>query len=158
MNAPKISPERKKYLLALLKKNFYKTAWTHNKGIFFRGDAGGFGVGYGKLGKGLYVTWDEGLAKRFAERASEQHGGTPKVKRYKFPKNLKILDWQASPEAIKIREKVGISDFTLGAETPEVSENLTATIKKKGYEGVISDDVADGIVVFDPAKVKEVKK
>jgi len=35
---------------------------------------------------------------------------------------------------------------------------LTMELKRKGYDGVVSDDVAIGIVIFDEKNVEEVTK
>lgn len=154
--------------------DFYSYLWKRNNGIFFRGVSRGKGIGYGMMGKGVYVTWDKGMANSFAEKASEKHGGKPQLLLYKLPKNIKLMDW-SSKDAFEIRDKSlmermkdpafitilnqnirekGFSE----AKEEALSDTITTEIKAKGYDGAISDEVADGIVVFDPAKMKELEK
>jgi len=143
MNAPKTA-------------DFYPYLWKKNKGIFFRGVSDRGGTGFGKMGTGTYVTWDKDMAKTFAEISSMSHKGKPLIKKYKLPENIKLLDWQGS-EAWAIRKKL-TQHPEENPDDPVFAKALTYFAQKKGYEGFISDDVADGIVVFDPSKMKELKK
>ena len=138
------------------KNPFYDAVWKLNKGVFYRGESGKGGVGYGMMGKGVYVTWEKTMAKVFARMAAQQHGGTPIVKRYRLPKDIKLLDWD-SPEMVKIRSMGGLNPFEKYGD-PMVANVFTSLVKDKGYEGVVSDKAVEGIVVFDPAKLKEVKR
>ena len=43
--------------------------YKKNKGVFYRGvGRSGKGTGLGALGKGVYITWDRGMAQAYAKR------------------------------------------------------------------------------------------
>jgi len=125
---------------------FYDSLWDNNKGIFYRGTANGKGLGVGVLGHGTYVTWKKGMAEAFAEISAQQTKGTPRVEEIKLSKDLKLLDAQ-SKTMFDIKKKLGVSPFEKVGD-PFFARVLTEEIRKLGFDGVISDKVADGIVVF----------
>lgn len=134
---------------------FYKSLWDKNKGVFYRGTSEkGKGVGFGVLGEGTYLTWDRGMAKAFsvisAEKNKEEWG---KVNSFKLPKNLKLLDAQ-SKTMVDFKKGLGLKGWEKTGD-PLFVRLLTERFKKRGYDGVISDDVADGIVIFNPEKIKK---
>jgi len=128
---------------------FFRGLHSRNKGIFFRGaknpGAGG-GAGFGALGRGLYLAWDKGIAQFFADRAGGQ------VYAYKIPSSLKLLDAQSS-EMATIKEGMGFKPWQY-SDDPMYAAVVTAEVKDLGYDGVISDKAADGLVLFDPRKAK----
>ena len=132
---------------------FYKGLYSRNKGIFYRGTGKG-----GKknmhdlqaLGAGTYYSWDEGMAQAYADMKNGE------VKKYKFPRGLKLADAQG-PDMAEIKSLMGLQpwEYSGGKMFARV---LKVEFESKGYDGVISDKVAEGIVIFDKAnrKVKEV--
>jgi len=135
---------------------FYNPLWQKNKGKFYRGTSGGKGVGMsGVLGKGLYVTWTEGMASAFANISKEKNNGKAVVEEYQLPKDLKLLDAQ-SKTMMDTKRGLGVSPLDK-IDDPVFAYALTDEIQRKGFDGVISDDVADGIVIFNPEKIKKVK-
>jgi len=133
---------------------FWDNLWKQNKGVFYRGTSGtGTGLGFGVLGDGLYVTWDRGIARAFGEISGKGRGF--QVNRYRLPRDLKLMDYQGN-ECWEIRKNMGIQNRWDKIGDPMFSRIFTFEIKKRGYDGVISDNKADGIVVFDSTKVKRV--
>ena len=128
--------------------------YRKNKGMFYRGiGRGGKGTGLGALGKGVYLTWTESMAKAYAKRI----GGKGEVKRYQVKKGLKIVDAETNKDfaSIKSAMGMGVKDYS---SDPMFAGMLTMELKRKGYDGVVSDDVAIGIVIFDEKNVEEVTK
>jgi hypothetical protein len=137
---------------------FWPMMWEQNKGIFYRGVAGDAGMGFGEMGTGIYVSWKEGMARAFAKMSYQEHKGSTgeaRVIKYYLPKELKLLDWESN-EAWEFRKKLGVQDRYSHVADPMYSRLLTESIKKAGYDGVISSDVATGIVIFDSSKIKVV--
>ena len=127
---------------------FYEHLFQQNKGVFFRGEAkGGRGIGMGALGKGVYVSWLEGMARAFAE----VHGGTGRVLRCKVKPGLKMLDSKSSSMA-EIKKMMGFRPWEY-SDSPMYASVVTAEAKMRGFDGVASDKEAEGIVVFDPKNV-----
>ena len=128
---------------------FFRSLHSRNKGIFYRGaknpGAGG-GSGLGALGRGLYLAWDVGMAQFFADRSGGQ------VYAYKIPANLKMLDAQSS-EMAAIKAEMGFKPHEY-SDSPMYAAVITNEAKELGYDGVISDKRADGLVLFDPRKAK----
>lgn len=130
---------------------FYRPLHSRSKGLFYRGarraGAGG-GSDLGALGKGLYVTWSIPMAEFFASRSGGQ------VYVYKLPSNLKLLDAQ-SDEMAGIKAEMGLP-LEGYSDNPMYAPLLTTLVQElgKGYDGVISDNMADGLVLFDPRKAK----
>ena len=128
--------------------------YRKNKGVFYRGiGRGGKGTGLGALGKGVYLTWTESMAKAYAKRL----GGKGEVKRYQVKKGLKIVDAETNKDfaSIKSAMGMGVKDYSYD---PMFAGMLTMELKRKGYDGVVSDDVAIGIIIFDEKNVEEVTK
>lgn len=135
--------------------DFYEPLYERNKGIFYRGQGEkGESQGFGVLGQGVYVTWRESMAKAFAKSSSPKGEGI--VIEYELPKDLKLLDAQ-SRTMIEIKKDLGVKSYDRIAD-PLFARILTDKIKTLGFDGVISDDVADGIVVFDEKKLKKPKQ
>ena len=125
--------------------------YRKNKGMFYRGiGRGGKGTGLGALGKGVYLTWTESMAKAYAKRI----GGKGEVKRYQVKKGLKIVDAETNKDfaSIKSAMGMGVKDYS---SDPMFAGMLTMELKRKGYDGAVSDDVAIGIVIFDEKNVEE---
>ena len=133
--------------------DFYNSLWERNKGVFYRGTAGGSGLGFGVLGEGLYVTWEKGMANAFARIGAEEHGGKVSVKEIKLPRDLKLMDYQGK-ECWEIRKSMGVESRYDKIGDPMFAKLFTYEMEKKGFDGAISDDKADGIVIFDPKRVK----
>ena len=128
--------------------------YRKNKGMFYRGiGRGGKGTGLGALGKGVYLTWTESMAKAYAKRI----GGKGEVKRYQVKRGLKIADAEQNKDfaSIKSAMGMGVKDYS---SDPMFAGMLTMELKRKGYDGVVSDDVAIGVVIFDEKNVEEVTK
>ena len=128
--------------------------YRKNKGVFYRGiGRGGKGTGLGALGKGVYLTWTESMAKAYAKRL----GGKGEVKRYQVKKGLKIVDVETNKDFANIKSAMGMGVKDYSAD-PMFAGMLTMELKRKGYDGVVSDDVAIGIIIFDEKNVEEVTK
>jgi len=132
---------------------FYKGLYSRNKGIFYRGTGKSTGNkmhDLQALGAGTYYSWDKKMAQAFAD----MKGG--EVKEFKFPRGLKLADAQGQDMA-EIKKLMGLQpwEYSGGKMFARV---LKVEFERKGYDGVISDKVAEGIVIFDKAnrKVKEV--
>ena len=127
--------------------------YKKNEGVFYRGvGRGGKGTGIGALGKGVYLTWSEGMAQTFAKR----QGAGGEVKRYKLKRGLKIVDAEADKDFAEVKADMGFEKHQF-SDDPMFAGMLTMMLKKKGYAGAVSDDVATGICIFDEKNVKEIK-
>ena len=128
--------------------------YRKNDGVFYRGiGRGGKGTGLGALGKGVYLTWTESMAKAYAKRI----GGKGEVKRYQVKRGLKIADVEKNKDFANIKSAMGMGVKDYSGD-PMFAGMLTMELKRKGYDGVVSDDVAIGIVIFDEKNIKEVTK
>ena len=128
--------------------------YKKHKGVFYRGiGRSGKSTGLGALGKGVYLTWTESMAKAYAKRL----GGKGEVKRYQVKRGLKIADAEENKDFANIKSEMGmgVRDYS---DDPMFAGILTIELKRKGYDGAVSDDVATGIVIFDEKNVKEVMK
>ena len=127
--------------------------YSKHKGIFYRGDmkTGSTGVGFGAMGNGIYLTWNEGMAKAYASHA----GSSATVNKYQVKRGLKIADVMGK-EVITVKEKLGFGP-TEYSNDKFFNNSLTYELKKLKFDGVVSDDVAEGIVIFDKKNVKVVK-
>ena len=127
--------------------------YSKHKGIFYRGEkkSGRTGVGFGAMGNGIYLTWDEGIAKAYASHA----GSSASVNKYQVKRGLKIADVMGK-EVIAVKEKLGFGP-TEYSNDKFFNNALTFELKKQRFDGVVSDDVAEGIVIFDKKNVKTVK-
>ena len=139
-----------------------KTMWDYiyrkNKGVFYRGvGKGGTGTGMGVLGKGIYLTWERGMAQAFADR----QGADGEVKEYKLKRNVKIVDAGGigSPDQdfIEVKADMGFAPHQHAGNDPMFATMLTLGLKMRKYDGAVSDDVATGIVIFDKKNIKEVQ-
>ena len=127
--------------------------YKKNNGVFYRGvGRGGKGTGVGALGKGVYLTWEEGMARAFAKR----QGAGGEVKKYKLKRGLKIVDAEADEDFAEAKAEMGFEKHQF-SDDPMFAGMLTMILKKKKYAGAVSDDVATGICIFDEKNVKEVK-
>jgi len=138
----------------LSEENLWEYLWRTNKGTFFRGvSEKGTGVGLGALGKGVYLTWSETMAKTFAKAAS---GGVSEgvVKTFKVKRGLNLVDIQDQDFA-KVKEMMGFKPHEF-SNTLGYANLLTLQLKKLKYDGVVSDKLAEGIVIFDKKNVTEV--
>ena len=125
--------------------------YKKNNGVFYRGvGRGGKGTGVGALGKGVYLTWEEGMARAFAKR----QGAGGEVKKYKLKRGLKIVDAEADEDFAEVKAEMGFEKHQF-SDDPMFAGMLTMLLKKKKYDGAVSDDVATGIVIFDKKNVKE---
>ena len=128
--------------------------YRKNDGVFYRGiGRGGKGTGLGALGKGVYLTWTESMAKAYAKRI----GGKGEVKRYQVKRGLKIADVEKNKDFANIKSAMGMGVKDYSGD-PMFAGMLTMELKRKGYDGGVSDDVAIGIVIFDEKNIKEVTK
>ena len=135
---------------------FYDNLYKNNKGVFYRGTAGGKGLGVGALGNGIYVAWDEGAAKAFAQISAMKSGMPEVIKRYRVAKGLNMLDAQ-SKTMVEIKKSMGITDPSQSYDDPVYSGTVTWKAQELGYDGVISDDRFDGLVIFDEKNLEEVR-
>ena len=136
----------------LVEASMYDYLWKKHKGIFFRGTGqGGRGTGMGALGKGVYLSWSEGMAKAYANRTGK---GT--VKQYKIKRGLKICDAETDKDFADIKKDMGLGvrDYS---DDPMFAGMLTMMLMDKGYDGCVSDDVATGICIFKEKHLKEIK-
>lgn len=136
--------------------------------LWYRGtDAKGKGVGKAYMGFGLYLTWDRKMAEAFAHLAVEGSApipalgtkGTkgskkhpPKLMTYYLQPNLKILD-NRSKTMFKIKKLLSVNPWDK-IDNPLFSRLLTHYVKEKGYDGIIDDEAADGLCLFDATHVE----
>jgi hypothetical protein len=139
---------------------YYPYLYEKNKGVFYRGTCSKRPqhTGVFALGEGKYLTWDKGMAEAYAINACKDYlsgEGKPVVEAYKFPQGLKLLDAQSSTMA-KVKGLFGLESWEY-TDNPIQAKAMTHEIKKLGYDGVISDKKADGLVIFDEKKIKRIK-
>ena len=121
--------------------------YKENSGEFWRGiGSTGQGHGLGALGKGVYLSWKEGMAQAFAGDGGE-------VKQYKVKPGLNIVDVE-DKDFIDTKAQMGFQPWEYSGD-PMFAGMLTMLLKDKGYDGAISDDVATGIVIFDESNVTQ---
>ena len=127
--------------------------YKKNKGVFYRGvGRSGKGTGLGALGKGVYITWAEGMAQAYAKR----QGSGGEVKKYKLKRGLKIVDAEADKDFEEVKAEMGFAKHQF-SDDPMFAGMLTMMLKDKKYDGAVSDDVAIGICIFDAKNLKEIK-
>jgi len=127
--------------------------YKKNKGVFYRGvGRSGKGTGLGALGKGVYITWSEGMAQAYAKR----QGSGGEVKKYKLKRGLKIVDAEADKDFEEVKAEMGFAKHQF-SDDPMFAGMLTMMLKDKKYDGAVSDDVAIGICIFDAKNLKEIK-
>ena len=154
------SSERKAILKGLhpLSRTASEARWfqgvhRRNKGLFYRGARGtgpNDGSGLGAMGNGVYLTWSRPMAEFFAQRS----GG--EVYTYEVPSDLRLLDAQ-SKEMAEIKAEFGFKPWEY-SDDPAYARIITEAVKALGYDGVVSDNQADGLVVFNPRKVKVIEE
>jgi len=132
-----------------IKSNFYRTLYRKQKGIFYRGEpkkGGRSGIGFGALGNGIYLTWEEGMANAYASHTSGV------VNKYKVKNGLKIADVMGD-DIINIKANLGFGPYDY-TKDKFFNNALTFELKKLKYDGAISTDGAEGLVIFDDKDVK----
>ena len=141
----------KTYKQFITEASLWDYMYKKNKGIFYRGQSStGKGMGFGMLGLGIYLTWDESMAQSFADRQSR---GV--LKTYSVKKNLKMAD-NTSNDFATAMANLGRKPWEW-SHSKEFSGFLTGELKQMGYDGAYSDNPAEGIVIFDKKNVKEIK-
>ena len=141
----------KTFISEVKSPGWYTSLHRKQKGMFYRGEdpkTRRSGAGLGALGTGLYLTWEVGMAKAYAGLAKKGS-----VVKFKVPSNLKIADAYGK-DVMDAKKKMGIDGYSAD---PMYAKALTFELKRMGYDGVVSDKVAEGLVIFDHA-VKKVKK
>jgi len=137
----------------LKEASMWNYIYKKNKGVFYRGvGRGGKGTGVGVLGKGVYLTWERGMAQAFAKR----QGAEGEVKKYKLKRGLKIVDAEQGEDFIETKELLGFAPHQTSHD-PMFATMLTMRLRDLGYDGVVSDDVANGICIFNAKNLKEVR-
>lgn len=132
---------------------FYDYLWKENDGVFYRGVSNGREEGYGELGKGIYFAWDEGVATTFGQISAYRRNETPKLITAKLPRDLKLLD-SDSATMKKIKAELGLKSYEKIVDYPILSMNVTRKVQERGYDGVISDNKYDGLIIYDKDKVE----
>ena len=128
---------------------FYPPMHSRNQGIFYRGARGigaKQGSSLGALGRGIYLSWDKGMAGAFARMVDGQ------VYAYRVAPGLKLLDAQ-SDEMAEIKASMGFAPHEY-SDDPMYTTVITNGVKALGYDGVISDKLAEGLVLFDPTQAQ----
>ena len=125
--------------------------YKKNKAVFYRGESSsGKGMGFGMLGLGIYLTWSDSMAQKFADKQSR---GV--VQSFKIKRGLKMAD-NTSKEFAKAMAALGRKPWEW-SRSKEFSMFLTVELKQLGFDGAFSDNPAEGIVVFDKKNVKEIR-
>lgn len=134
----------------LVENQLWDNLMKRHDGVFYRGqrDNGG-GTGLGALGNGIYLTWEPSMAEFFAKEV----GG--EVKKYKVKQGLNMAD-NAGADFGEIKKDMGFQPWEYSND-PMFGGMLTMGLKDRGYDGAVSDNPAEGIVIFDPANVEEVE-
>ena len=141
----------KTYQQFLAEGSLWDWMYKKNKGIFYRGQSSsGKGMGIGMLGLGIYLTWSDSMAQKFADKQSRGIVQTYEVKR-----NLKMAD-NAGKDFAKAMANLGRKPWEW-SHSKEFSGFLTGELKQMKYDGAYSDNPAEGIVIFDKKNVKEVR-
>ena len=142
----------KTYKQFITEGSLWDWMYKKNKGVFYRGQAAsGKGMGIGMLGLGVYLTWSESMAQRFA---SKQTRGV--VQTFEVKKRLKMAD-NTSKDFATAMANLGRKPWEW-SPSKEFSGFLTGELKQLGYDGAYSDNPAEGVVIFDKKNVKEIKK
>ena len=135
----------------LLEASLWDWMYKKNKGVFYRGQSSsGKGMGIGMLGLGIYLTWSDSMAQKFADKQSRGIVQTYEVKR-----NLKMAD-NTGKDFAKAMANLGRKPWEW-SHSKEFSGFLTGELKQMGYDGAYSDNPAEGIVIFDKKNAKEIK-
>ena len=140
----------KEYISEVKSASLWDFLYRKNKGVFWRGEGkGGKGTSIGALGDGIYLTWSESMAQAFADRL----GG--EVNKYQVKRGLKIAD-NKGDDFQNILTDMGFGSGEYSGD-PRFAKSVKNGLSKLGYDGVVSDDVATGIVIFDKKNVKLLK-
>ena len=138
----------KTYKQFITEGSLWDWMYKKNKAVFYRGESSsGKGTGYGMLGLGVYLTWSESMAQKFADKQSR---GV--VQSFKVKKGLKMADNTSKDFAIAMKN-LGRKPWEWSREK-QFSQFLTGELKQLGCDGAFSDNPAEGIVVFDQKNVK----
>ena len=141
----------KTYKQFITEGSLWDWMYKKNKAVFYRGESSsGKGTGYGMLGLGVYLTWSESMAQKFADK---QTRGV--VQSFKVKKGLKMADNTSKDFAIAMKN-LGRKPWEWSREK-QFSQFLTGELKQMGYDGAYSDNPAEGIVIFDKKNAKEIK-
>jgi len=109
------------------------------------------GSNLGVLGAGVYLTWQEDVALAFARLAADKYGGQPIVECYKIKQDLNLLS-RDSQEWAQLMRSLGFEPWD-NVNSPQFSAHITNVLSEQGYDGVISHDPFDGLVIFDDGNV-----
>ena len=135
----------------LLEGSLWDWMYKKNKSVFYRGQSSsGKGMGFGMLGLGIYLTWSDSMAQRFADK---QSGGV--VQTFKVKRGLKMAD-NTSKDFATAMANLGRKPWEWSREK-QFSQFLTGELKQLGYDGAYSDNPAEGVVIFDKKNAKEIK-
>ena len=141
----------KTYQQFLTEGSLWDWMYRKNKAIFYRGQSSsGKGMGIGMLGLGIYLTWSDSMAQKFADKQTK---GV--VQSFKVKRGLKMAD-NTSKDFAKAMANLGRKPWEW-SHSKEFSGFLTGELKQLGYDGAYSDNPAEGIVIFDKKNVKEIK-
>ena len=142
----------KTFKTLMTEASLWKFLYGKYKGEFYRGvSEKGTGVGLGALGAGVYLTWEERMAKVFAKH----HGVGGEVKKFKIKRGLKMVDVQDKDYA-DVKKGMGFEPWEY-SDTMGYATLLTRGLQKLKYDGVVSDKAVEGVIVFDKKNITEVK-
>jgi hypothetical protein len=102
----------------------------------------------GKLGRGVYLSQEEGMAGGFARK---QNGG--RIYEYVVRDGLRIADAEGK-ELIKIKKFMGLK-LDDWREGKIYADYITNGLKKLGFDGVMSGNLANGLLIFDAGNVRQ---
>ena len=143
--------ELKSFSQFITEASLWDYMYKKNKGVFYRGQSSsGKGMGFGMLGLGIYLTWDESMAQAFA---GKQTKGV--VQTFKVKKGLKMAD-NTSNDFVQAMKNLGRKPWEW-SHSKEFSGFLTGELKQMGYDGAYSDNPAEGVVIFDKKNVREIR-
>ena len=135
----------------LIEGSLWDYMYKKNNAVFYRGESSsGKGTGFGMLGLGIYLTWSESMAQKFADK---QTRGV--VQSFKVKRGLKMAD-NTSREFAAAMAALGRKPWEW-SRSKQFSMFITGELKQLGFDGAFSDNPAEGIVVFDKRNVKVVK-
>ena len=141
----------KTYKQFIAEGSLWDYMYKKNKSVFYRGQSSsGKGMGIGMLGLGVYLTWSESMAQKFADKQTK---GV--VQSFKVKRGLKMAD-NTSKDFAKAMAALGRKPWEW-SHSKEFSGFLTGELKQLGYDGAYCDNPAEGVVIFDKKKIKEVK-
>ena len=142
--------------MKIFEVTMHEDLWSNlqsiSKGIFYRAEEKGTGKGIGlsALGDGTYLTWEKPSAEYFLTQLKD---GV--VKKYKVKPGLKMAD-KISDEFGQIKHKMGFQPWEYSND-PMFGAMLKMELQDAGYDGAISDNPIEGIVIFDRNNIEEVE-